>query len=766
MKFFAAILIVSSFLLAGCGSSSDTLNKSENQNLSNDSKSSVEGSSQPLADFSEGKIVSTNRTLDLVIRGHGFFIVNSASGEKYFTRSGSFIKDSLGTGVLTTRDGYYLQGYAIDEKGKVAAKLSNIQVTTLGLDSKARATTILHYSVNLDASQNTAGGPFDGSTLTNAALTSQFNVSQTAYDSVGNAHEIHTFFRKVAANTWSYHVLTEGSNLANYAAVAGGSAILQDGILIFDSAGSLTDVTAETTFRVPSHLNESGILAAGDLINPELGNPAGYIQWKGGSPIAEINYDFGQMSGSTSRTTQFGISSAAELLAQDGRNSGNLMGFSINKNGRISAFFANGVTQDIYEIPLALFPNEERLSLVQNSKDIYAENQISGSASIAESRSSGRGWIQSFAIEQKDTPKSSASDLNANLPDFSQGAFVNTTQPTDLAIQGSGFFAVNEPLSGSTYFTRAGAFVRDLAGQLVMQQSGYTLQGYAIDEEGKVATKLTNVQVTTLGLASKPIATTTIHYLLNLDASQPIAAVAFETTSFTQAAATSNFNTAIMVYDSLGNSRSVVTFFRKEAINSWSYHVLTMGTNLINYVGTPGGAVVLAEGTMTFNTSGSLVGVAPHHYSALDLDAQLVAGEMINPALAGFRSEIQWANGAAIVREMAYDFGQISQGTFSSTQFSAPLSVIVSSQNGRTAGYITSININPNGHISATFTNGSTRDIYEIPLATFPNDEGLKLLEDSKNIYSQSLASGRASIGEAATFDRGEIRSFSLEQKD
>ncbi|MEO8181201.1 MAG: flagellar basal-body rod protein FlgG [Deltaproteobacteria bacterium] len=57
---------------------------------------------------------------------------------------------------------------------------------------------------------------------------------------------------------------------------------------------------------------------------------------------------------------------------------------------------------------------------------------------------------------------------------FSQGTILVTSNPLDVAIEGSGFFVVQQP-DGTPAYTRAGALQKDAQGQLV------TPEGYLID---------------------------------------------------------------------------------------------------------------------------------------------------------------------------------------------------------------------------------------------------------------------------------------------
>src|SRR5688500_14963463 len=119
MKFLTAILISSTFLLlSGCGTSTEKVDAP---------KSASADSTDPTLYFSDGYLMSTHRKFDLAIRGPGFFVLNAPDGEPAFTRAGSFAKSV--DGMLTSREGYPLQGYSIEEDGKISSQLSAIYVS-------------------------------------------------------------------------------------------------------------------------------------------------------------------------------------------------------------------------------------------------------------------------------------------------------------------------------------------------------------------------------------------------------------------------------------------------------------------------------------------------------------------------------------------------------------------------------------------------------------------------------------------------------------
>ena len=98
-------------------------------------------------------------------------------------------------------------------------------------------------------------------------------------------------------------------------------------------------------------------------------------------------------------------------------------------------------------------------------------------------------------------------------PLWTQGSLENTSSPTDLAISGKGFFIVQDD-SGTNFYTRAGQFHLDQAGDMV-NPDGYLVQGYAIDANGNLG-NLTSISIPGERI-SPPSATTEFSFDINLD---------------------------------------------------------------------------------------------------------------------------------------------------------------------------------------------------------------------------------------------------------
>ncbi len=99
---------------------------------------------------------------------------------------------------------------------------------------------------------------------------------------------------------------------------------------------------------------------------------------------------------------------------------------------------------------------------------------------------------------------------------FTQGNLERTGNPLDLAIQGNAFFVLND--GTNDYFTRAGNFQVDSAGNLVFGNTGYHVQGRIADSNGKVSSA-SQVQDIHLPFGQKAAAkaTTLVNFSGNLD---------------------------------------------------------------------------------------------------------------------------------------------------------------------------------------------------------------------------------------------------------
>ena len=163
---------------------------------------------------------------------------------------------------------------------------------------------------------------------------------------------------------------------------------------------------------------------------------------------------------------------------------------------------------------------------------------------------------------------------------FSQGTFENTETNTDLAIEGSGFFIVSDPISGAAgnFYTRAGAFRFDAGGFLVNPE-GFNVMGYDLDANGNTVGDLQPIWVNTNSFTqSGPTANVNLNTNLNSDAQE--IATGFDALD---PSGTSNYATSIQVFDSLGSTHLMTTYFTKTSDQNWEWNAVVDSGEAVSY---------------------------------------------------------------------------------------------------------------------------------------------------------------------------------------
>ena len=307
--------------------------------------------------------------------------------------------------------------------------------------------------------------------------------------------------------------------------------------------------------------------------------------------------------------------------------------------------------------------------------------------------------------------------------EFSQGAIQSSSGVLDAAIQGEGFFIVQDS-SGNQYYTRAGNFETDKSGNL-LTDTGDTVQGWtAIDPTtGQVDTNgpIGNI-VVPVGSLKSPTPTSSFTVDMNLN-------------SAATADATSDFSVPMTIYDSLGTSHVLTLSFEKTGSNAWSYTVSIPGSDLTDPT-----ASTLTTGALQFDSNGNLTDPA---------NGTPITFTM--PALADGA-----ASGATITWN-PYN----SDGSGRITQFGQPSASSASSQNGTAAAELVNVGLANGGSIVAQYSDGTQVTVGQVALASIRNPN--TLVATGSNNFQLSELTATPSIGTPGTGGRGAIQGGSVE---
>jgi flagellar hook protein FlgE len=308
-----------------------------------------------------------------------------------------------------------------------------------------------------------------------------------------------------------------------------------------------------------------------------------------------------------------------------------------------------------------------------------------------------------------------------------------TSNGTDLAILGNGFFVLDD--MGKQLFTRAGAFSVDADGTMVNPANGMKLQGWMARE---------------------------VNGFNIIDVSSPVGEITIPVGGKDHARATT-----IDIYDSFGDKHILQVEFTRVpgTTNSWNAAVAVDPQNEAPTNATIGfGEEAPAAGGPTtfvvnFSNNGTL------------LSAEDGAG---NVSGAGGRVQMNVAydvqtatpneDGTPVRQEFVLNLGEVGGFTNSITQYAEASSTKMVEQDGRTMGYLDNFKIDSSGIITGVFSNGTTRSLGQVAIATFPNQGGLEKAGDST--FRTSNNSGMANIGPSGIAGKGKIQSGTLEMSN
>ncbi len=294
------------------------------------------------------------------------------------------------------------------------------------------------------------------------------------------------------------------------------------------------------------------------------------------------------------------------------------------------------------------------------------------------------------------------------------GSMVSTGNALDLAINDDGFFMTKDS-AGNMLYTRAGSFSTDKNGYIVNSDGSY-LQGYAVDANGNVESgTVSNLQIQTGNIPAS--ASTSLTFSANLDASSPAidgSATPFNSTN--SSTYTSSYTTS--VYDSLGNEHTVGQYFVKTGDNTWQVHYTFDGSD---------------QSTVT------------------DLTFDPNTGTLTSPT---GPVNLQFAAGSAAPITLSVNYG-------ASTQYGTDFAVTTNAANGYASAEQNGIQVDDDGKVYATYSNGERMLQGQVVLATFPDENGLEAVSGTS--WEETSKSGTPIVGAPGTGSLGTLSTGYLE---
>lgn len=359
------------------------------------------------------------------------------------------------------------------------------------------------------------------------------------------------------------------------------------------------------------------------------------------------------------------------------------------------------------------------------------------------------------------------------------GSFQPTGKNTDISIEGEGFFMVGE--GEKTYYTRAGNFEFDLNNVFIHGGTSLIAKGILADATGEIDPK---GQIKEINLAddvsSPPRATTKVNFAKSLDfraeskivtreenhdgtndtvvnLTPPLNKVVVKDTNgvdelvegaangFTIDYATGkltikqtapskdytisyyepNYSNSVSVCDSTGDTHLVDVYYTKIAVNEWAVNISVDNKFPVDGSG---------RGTLNFDSgTGKL--------------------QSNSPSQINVKSPVEGANAL----DVSLDFENI-------TEYAGDFTITYLGQDGYRAGYLEDVSVDSNGLLIGSFSNGQSRALAQLTIATFANPAGLT--KAGNNLYQVSNNSGVPDQGLPGISGRGIIKPETLEMSN
>ena len=342
----------------------------------------------------QGDILASGTSTSMAINGNGYFTVERLfdysdrqlifNGENLYSRRGDFQVDRFGH--LVNGGGYYLKGLPVDEASQnVASDVSEIvkiKADFLG----ARGTSAVDVRANIPTVPKTI---YAGSGAAGAneflATTPNFNQAGNVTDATTEEDFLETTIAGGAVTAFNsagspMNMQMRWGKVAAYDATAPGgydAATNSDRWALFYKSADNTYTRVEPDGGTGNFVfNPDGTLDTGATFGtaPTATPTSTFDLTVGGQKIDGLKINWGN-GGLTQYADPSGAFQATEL-DQNGYPAGEMVDVEITDLGRIRVNYSNGISKDVYEIPLVSFNSENNLRALDGGG--YAKTDQSG----------------------------------------------------------------------------------------------------------------------------------------------------------------------------------------------------------------------------------------------------------------------------------------------------------------------------------------------------------------------------------------------------
>lgn len=719
----------------------------------------------------QGELVGTTSPTDIGVIGNGLMPVSNLStqGDILYTRAGSFSQDLNGDFVNSA--GFFLQGWRLDATGTLAAALAdpNVAASTAiaalqtvnvrTITDPPSATTDVTMHMNLNAAQVAflgAGGDaiLDANDTDNFGIAADDIIVPTAVDSIVRGDSFTVSTGAGANFTYTYGGFTFGRSVTNAAigdnpevllsspttlgnnpitTIGGGSGVVSinqvghglktgDVVTLSGVAGPVGNITA-------GQLTGSFVVTVtgvDDYTITTAGSDAGAPDVGGGAAVVAVTrpeignildaQTINQTFLGTTGTAGFSAAGLTFTITTAATGTQTFTYKAVSPNAQLGQF------SNMLNLADAIDTVAGLTARVVGGRLYVGADDANAAVTFANGAASGSGlpgsalarvdWLRELGLADIAAGANRFSSLQSLADAVDQSAGLEGTVNSPFA-NAHTLIQVDDPLDTITFAdtgTNTGSLVAALglgpslnSGPFVAQTVGPTGPGY-----------------------------------------DPTNAL----TNMTSGAIQPHFNHPINVVDSTGALHVLNMAFLKTGINSWSVEIYAQPDTDVT---TPTAQV--AAGTLTFNGDGTLASVDPA------LSAAITIPWSTTGAAAGSIT-VDWGTAGPIFGTVGATIIGLADGV---SQFDEASDVtgIGIQVNGFVGGTLTGVEITDEGFVAGSFSDGNTRNLFQIPLVTFVDTDFLQSL--TGNVFKETLNTSPAAFHVAGTGGAGTFKAGFLE---